>query len=186
MTQADLAEKLSVGQSNLSYIERGQRDVSVSLLAEIAQALRCRPEEFLDGRKRRSGVGGLRRRMGLRRSMKSAGPLPANPATGIVPVRRQRPSMETPIARQKARSSSASIRRSPRSHLEMNDWVVSNLFASCSCVKPCFSLNRRNNSKNLAYSVECIVFGLLMTPRPKDANSFTVITRIEPKSNSPK
>lgn len=46
MTQAELAEKLSVGQSNLSYIERGKRDVSVSLLAEIAQALRCRPEEF--------------------------------------------------------------------------------------------------------------------------------------------
>ena len=46
MTQADLAEKLSVGQSNLSYIERGKRDVSVSLLAEIAQALKCRPEEF--------------------------------------------------------------------------------------------------------------------------------------------
>lgn len=46
MTQADLAQKLSVGQSNLSYIERGKRDVSVSLLAEIAQALKCRPEEF--------------------------------------------------------------------------------------------------------------------------------------------
>ena len=46
MTQAELAQKLSVGQSNLSYIERGERDVSVSLLAEIAQALRCRPEDF--------------------------------------------------------------------------------------------------------------------------------------------
>ncbi|MEI2781190.1 MAG: helix-turn-helix transcriptional regulator [Candidatus Competibacter sp.] len=46
MTQAELAQKLSVGQSNLSYIERGQRDVSVSLLAEIAEALKCRPEEF--------------------------------------------------------------------------------------------------------------------------------------------
>lgn len=46
MTQAELAAKLSVGQSNLSYIERGERDVSVSLLAEIAEALECRPEEF--------------------------------------------------------------------------------------------------------------------------------------------
>ena len=46
MTQGELAEKLRVGQSNLSYIERGQRDVSVSLLAEIAEALKCRPEEF--------------------------------------------------------------------------------------------------------------------------------------------
>jgi transcriptional regulator with XRE-family HTH domain len=46
MTQAELAQKLSVGQSNLSYIERGERDVSVSLLAEIAEALKCRPEEF--------------------------------------------------------------------------------------------------------------------------------------------
>ena len=36
MTQEKLAEKLSVGPSNLSYIERGERDVSVSLLAEIA------------------------------------------------------------------------------------------------------------------------------------------------------
>ena len=46
MTQGELAGKLRVGQSNLSYIERGQRDVSVSLLAEIAEALKCRPEEF--------------------------------------------------------------------------------------------------------------------------------------------
>ena len=48
MTQAELAEKLSVGQSNLSYIERGERDVSVSLLGEIAQALKCRPEDFFE------------------------------------------------------------------------------------------------------------------------------------------
>lgn len=94
--------------------------------------------------------------------------------------------METPIARQKARSSSASIRRSPRSHLEMNDWVVSNLFASCSCVKPCFSLNCRNNSKNLAYSVECIVFGLLMTPRLKKRGFFYSYYWNMPKSNSQK
>jgi len=47
MTQAELAQKLSVGQSNLSYIERGERDVSVSLLDEIAGALRCKPEYFL-------------------------------------------------------------------------------------------------------------------------------------------
>jgi transcriptional regulator with XRE-family HTH domain len=47
MTQAELAQKLSVGQSNLSYIERGERDVSVSLLEEIAKALKCKPEHFL-------------------------------------------------------------------------------------------------------------------------------------------
>ena len=47
MTQAELAEKLTVGQSNLSYIERGERDVSVSLLDEIARALKCKPEDFL-------------------------------------------------------------------------------------------------------------------------------------------
>lgn len=46
MTQGELAAKLSVGQSNLSYIERGERDLSISLLAEIAQALKCKPEEF--------------------------------------------------------------------------------------------------------------------------------------------
>ncbi|MCB1602736.1 MAG: helix-turn-helix transcriptional regulator, partial [Xanthomonadales bacterium] len=28
LTQAELATKLSIGQSNLSYIERGERDVS--------------------------------------------------------------------------------------------------------------------------------------------------------------
>ena len=47
MTQAELAQKLTVGQSNLSYIERGERDVSGSLLDEIARALRCKPEDFL-------------------------------------------------------------------------------------------------------------------------------------------
>jgi transcriptional regulator with XRE-family HTH domain len=47
MTQAELAQKLSVGQSNLSYIERGERDVSVSLLEEIAIALKCKPDYFL-------------------------------------------------------------------------------------------------------------------------------------------
>ena len=46
MTQGELAQKLRVGQSNLRYIERGERDVSVSLLAEIAEALKCKPEDF--------------------------------------------------------------------------------------------------------------------------------------------
>ena len=46
MTQGELAEKLSVGQSNLSYIECGKRDVSLSLLDEIARALKCKPEDF--------------------------------------------------------------------------------------------------------------------------------------------
>ena len=46
LTQGQLAHKLSVGQSNLSYIEKGKRDIGVTLLAEIAQALECRPEEF--------------------------------------------------------------------------------------------------------------------------------------------
>lgn len=46
MTQAELADQISVGQSNLSYIERGERDVSISLLDEIAKALKCKPEDF--------------------------------------------------------------------------------------------------------------------------------------------
>jgi transcriptional regulator with XRE-family HTH domain len=46
LTQAELAQQLTIGQSNLSYIERGKRDVSVSLLEEIARALRCKPEDF--------------------------------------------------------------------------------------------------------------------------------------------
>lgn len=47
LTQAELAQKLSVGQSNLSYIEKGKRDVSISLLDEIASALKCKPEHLL-------------------------------------------------------------------------------------------------------------------------------------------
>jgi len=47
MTQAELAAKLPIGPSNLSYIERGERDVSVSLLEEIAEALKCKPEYLL-------------------------------------------------------------------------------------------------------------------------------------------
>lgn len=47
MTQAELAAKLPIGPSNLSYIERGERDVSVSLLEEIAGALKCKPEYLL-------------------------------------------------------------------------------------------------------------------------------------------
>ena len=47
MTQGALAAQLPIGPSNLSYIERGERDVSVSLLDEIAGALRCKPEYFL-------------------------------------------------------------------------------------------------------------------------------------------
>ena len=47
LSQGDLAARLSIGQSNLSYIERGERSVSVALLDELAQALRCKPEYFL-------------------------------------------------------------------------------------------------------------------------------------------
>jgi transcriptional regulator with XRE-family HTH domain len=47
MTQGQLAAKLSIGPSNLSYIERGERDVSISLLEEISGALKCKPEYFL-------------------------------------------------------------------------------------------------------------------------------------------
>lgn len=47
LTQSDLAQKLSVGQSNLSYIEKGKRDLSISLLDEIARALKCKPDFFL-------------------------------------------------------------------------------------------------------------------------------------------
>ena len=47
MTQAELAQKLPVGQSNLSYIERGERDVGIKLLEKIAEALKCKPEYLL-------------------------------------------------------------------------------------------------------------------------------------------
>jgi hypothetical protein len=59
-----------------------------------------------------------------------------------------------PMAAQKALSSTRSIRRSPRSHLLTQDWVVCNRCANSSCVIPRSSRVWRRSLKNTAYSAE--------------------------------
>lgn len=58
LTQAELARHLSVGQSNLSHIENGTRDLSLRLLEEIAQALHCTPGYFLQEKPEGQGQEG--------------------------------------------------------------------------------------------------------------------------------
>jgi len=43
MSQAELAERLSIGASQLSFIESGKRDPSVKVLEEISTALQVPP-----------------------------------------------------------------------------------------------------------------------------------------------
>lgn len=47
--QAELAEKLGVGQTTVSAIESGNRDVSVSFLPRICRALEVSLAELLHG-----------------------------------------------------------------------------------------------------------------------------------------
>lgn len=46
LSQAELADRLSIGQSQLSRIENGTRSVSQAVLHELSQVLRYRPEFF--------------------------------------------------------------------------------------------------------------------------------------------
>ena len=48
MTQKILSKKLNLSQSYLSQIENGQRNISIGLLANIADALSCYPFRLLD------------------------------------------------------------------------------------------------------------------------------------------
>ena len=41
MTQGDLAEQLGITQGYLSYLEKGQRQITLALLEKIAGAFRC-------------------------------------------------------------------------------------------------------------------------------------------------
>jgi len=48
MTQAGLAARAGMAQANLSNIEKGKRDLTVSMLIRIAEALEVRPSELID------------------------------------------------------------------------------------------------------------------------------------------
>ena len=47
-TQAELASKAGLAQANLSNIEKGKRDLTVSTLVRVAAALEIKPSELID------------------------------------------------------------------------------------------------------------------------------------------
>lgn len=47
-TQAELAERAGIAQANLSNIEKGKRDFTVSMLFRLAAALDVRPAELIE------------------------------------------------------------------------------------------------------------------------------------------
>ncbi|HRD50409.1 MAG: helix-turn-helix transcriptional regulator [Candidatus Competibacter sp.] len=47
MNQGNLAERLGVSQAYLSYLEKGQRQITLELLERIASALQCRMADLL-------------------------------------------------------------------------------------------------------------------------------------------
>ncbi len=49
-TQAELAQKIGIAQANLSNIEKGKRDLTVSTLLRVAAALEVRPAKLLEER----------------------------------------------------------------------------------------------------------------------------------------
>lgn len=48
ISQAELAERAGLAQANLSNIEKGKRDLTVSTLLRIAAALRVKPSQLID------------------------------------------------------------------------------------------------------------------------------------------
>lgn len=48
MSQGDLAQKAGLAQANLSNIEKGKRDLTVSTLLRIASALEVKPSQLID------------------------------------------------------------------------------------------------------------------------------------------
>lgn len=49
LTQKELAKKVGLGQSMLSQIEQNRADTTVSNIIKIAQVLKCRVINLLDG-----------------------------------------------------------------------------------------------------------------------------------------
>ena len=52
LTQAELADKVRIPQSNLSNIEKGKHDITVSTLRRIAIALEMHPRDFFEDSER--------------------------------------------------------------------------------------------------------------------------------------
>jgi transcriptional regulator with XRE-family HTH domain len=52
MSQGNLAEALGISQSYLSYLEKGQRQMTIEMLEQIARVLRCSMADLLDEKKR--------------------------------------------------------------------------------------------------------------------------------------
>jgi DNA-binding Xre family transcriptional regulator len=48
MTQAQLASQLGIGQGQMSHLERGNKQLSLARLEQIAQVLKCTPVDLLD------------------------------------------------------------------------------------------------------------------------------------------
>lgn len=51
LTQAELARRAGISQPNLSNIEKGKRDLTVSTLARIARALETDVRDFFEGQR---------------------------------------------------------------------------------------------------------------------------------------
>ena len=52
MTQGELAGTLGISQNHLSNMENGNRTISTEILDRIAEALRCRPDDLLNEKRR--------------------------------------------------------------------------------------------------------------------------------------
>jgi len=51
LSQLELAEKVGIDRSYMGFIERGERNVSLEVIAKIADALDTTPEELLKKQK---------------------------------------------------------------------------------------------------------------------------------------
>ncbi len=51
LSQLELAEKIGIDRSYMGFIERGERNVSLEVIAKIADALDTTPEELLKKQK---------------------------------------------------------------------------------------------------------------------------------------
>jgi transcriptional regulator with XRE-family HTH domain len=57
LSQAQLADKIDVGRTSITMIERGAQAILVHQLIEIAKALRLSPDKLLDAAKVSEAVG---------------------------------------------------------------------------------------------------------------------------------
>lgn len=57
LSQAQLADKIGVGRTTVTMIERGAQGILIHQLLEIAKALRVSPEKLLDGVQAKEAAG---------------------------------------------------------------------------------------------------------------------------------